>query len=147
MRPRPPRSTRTDTLFPYTTLFRSTHLQLLSLTLLLFFERFIIYKKSGDVQRLICVSIINRLADGAHCFHVSRRPYAIHEIAEELNRNDSSRVLHGRLLLVATKVNYREIAQTLPMASQFSVPFNLRRARSRKNKRQSRFISRFAINL
>src|SRR3546814_19573354 len=25
MRPRPPRSTRTDTLFPYTTLFRSMH--------------------------------------------------------------------------------------------------------------------------
>src|SRR3546814_8382511 len=25
MRPRPPRSTRTDTLFPYTTLFRSSH--------------------------------------------------------------------------------------------------------------------------
>src|SRR3546814_6000675 len=29
---RPPRSTRTDTLFPYTTLFRSNHLQTLILT-------------------------------------------------------------------------------------------------------------------
>src|SRR3546814_18336008 len=27
MRPRPPRSTRTDTLFPYTTLFRSTYVK------------------------------------------------------------------------------------------------------------------------
>src|SRR3546814_13980280 len=34
---RPPRSTRTDTLFPYTTLFRSTTLAFLTLALLLAF--------------------------------------------------------------------------------------------------------------
>src|SRR3546814_3859515 len=65
MIPRPPRSTRTDTLFPYTTLFRShrigRRLQCSGAATTVAF--YLIGEHSGRVNRLN--HFIDRLADGA----------------------------------------------------------------------------------
>src|SRR3546814_17693499 len=81
MKRRPPRSTRTDTLFPYTTLFRSLlHPLPILLALLL--------SKHAYLRVLSCVSLEHAWAD-----QVSRVAHGMHErfriIDDEPARNDS----------------------------------------------------------
>src|SRR3546814_1025855 len=70
MRRRPPRSTRTDTLFPYTTLFRSDRRQRVESGIML---------DIGHRRRRIgyeehAVVVLHRLASGRFAAYVGRRP-------------------------------------------------------------------------
>src|SRR3546814_17444269 len=80
---RPPRSTRTDTLFPYTTLFRSKHLHLYFLP---FGEDF---GNLGDALVL----------DLGDVDEAVTRTHEVHECAEIDHRHDLARVYRAHLRL------------------------------------------------
>src|SRR3546814_14702135 len=69
---RPPRSTRTDTLFPYTTLFRSPQLHALA---------------DGDVRHAIVVGVLADV-DPAHADLAGLKAEALQEILDDLGVGD-----------------------------------------------------------
>src|SRR3546814_14450414 len=76
---RPPRSTRTDTLFPYTTRFRSLH----------------VARATYDPQRPFLPWLMaiarNRMADGARCHaRRSRREIAVERLPETFSGSDTN---------------------------------------------------------
>src|SRR3546814_2682340 len=67
MVPQPPRSTRTDTLFPYTTLFRSRR------NLRRHHLRRCRFPTTGATGRRASVPVVRRAVEGASCLWLARR--------------------------------------------------------------------------
>src|SRR3546814_15751912 len=107
---RPPRSTRTDTLFPYTTLFRSGRLPVL--------DRFDRRDQHQDVQRQI-------VADGEkrEQFEYKREQHGVPPAhparGKESQDQDRKSVVQGRSMSVRVDLGGRRIHKINPYTSKF----------------------------
>src|SRR3546814_20319255 len=84
---RPPRSTRTDTLFPYTTLFRSRNQQFF-----LAFPRRKLWAKAGNPRTIIDIVLPEYLAQQALLFVDHIVEYRIHEKSQDGTQQQAARL-------------------------------------------------------